>query len=327
MSGTPDGANATLAHIVAPGPDAIARAAGLLRNGGLVAFPTETVYGLGADATSDAAIAALYRAKSRPPANPLIVHVAEAAGAESVAVLDSRARALAEAFWPGPLTLVLRRTARCPVSAAVSAGLSTVAVRVPDHPVALALLRAVDLPLAAPSANPSGRLSPTTAQHVAELLGDSADLILDGGRCRVGIESTVLALNGDEPVLLRPGAVGREALAAALGTQVSVTPGAREQATSPGLLGRHYAPRTPLRLGAVDAGPDEGLLAFGSAAPAGAAITRNLSRSGDLHEAAANLYDLMREMDGSGVAGIAVVPIPDEGVGRAINDRLRRAAT
>ena len=313
-------------RILAPTDRAIARAADVLRGGGFVAFPTETVYGLGADATNGAAVAAVYRAKGRPAANPLIVHVADAGGAASFALLDPSARTLAAAFWPGPLTLVLRRTANCPVSPAASAGLPTVAVRVPDHPVALALLRAAGLPLAAPSANPSGRLSPTTARHAVDGLGDVVDLILDGGPCRVGIESTVLALDGAEPVVLRPGAVAREALEATLGVPVTATAVPSEKASSPGLLGPHYAPRTPLRLEAGSAGAGEGLLAFGSAKPAAAAITRNLSPSGNLHEAAANLYAALREMDAAGLARIAVVPIPDEGIGRAINDRLRRAA-
>jgi L-threonylcarbamoyladenylate synthase len=320
------------APIRAATPQAIADAAQLLRQGRLVAFPTETVYGLGADACDDRAVAAIFAAKGRPSFNPLIVHVARPAEAEALAVFSDHARRLAEAFWPGPLTLVLPRRADCPVSLLASAGLDTLALRVPRHPVAQALLAACGRPLAAPSANRSGEVSPTTAAHVAESLGAAVALILDGGATPVGIESTVLDLSAEPPALLRPGAVTADQIEAVIGPIGRGT--AAELGTaprlSPGMLTRHYAPRTPLRLNATAAGADEALLAFGPRVPPGAAATLNLSARGDLVEAAANLFAMLRQLDHGGAAGrfatIAVMPIPDEGLGIAINDRLRRAA-
>ena len=315
--------------ILPPTPANIAAAARRLRAGRLVAFPTETVYGLGADATDDRAVAALFAAKGRPRFNPLIAHVLDEAAARAAVVFDDRAASLAAAFWPGPLTLVLRRRPDCTVSLLVSAGLDSLAVRAPAHPVARALLDAVGRPLAAPSANLSGKVSPTTAAHVAASLGGRVDMILDGGRCAVGIESTVLDLGGATPVLLRPGAVTEEAIAAVLGV-VPAAAGAPVAGAaarrSPGMLDSHYAPDLPLRLDATDLRPGEALLAFGPLPLPGAAAVANLSPTGDPVEAAANLFAMLRELDRPGFAGIAVMPIPDRGLGRAINDRLRRAA-
>jgi L-threonylcarbamoyladenylate synthase len=308
--------------------ESIATAARLLREGQLVAFPTETVYGLGADATSDRAVAAVFAAKGRPRFNPLIVHVADVDAARELVAFDDRARRLVEAFWPGALTLVLPRRPDCPVALLASAGLDTLALRVPNHPVAQALLRICGRPIAAPSANASGKVSPTTATHVAQSLGANVALTLDGGRCPVGVESTVLDLSGPVPTLLRPGGVTEEAIAALIGPLAAPAPMTQsdEARRSPGLLESHYAPELPLRLEARDLRPGEALLAFGPAPLAGATHTENLSPTADLQEAAANLFAMLRTLDRPGLAGIAVMPIPDRGLGRAINDRLRRAA-
>lgn len=300
--------------------EAIAEAGRLLRVGQLVAFPTETVYGVGADATNDHAVAAVFAAKNRPRFNPLIVHVSGVEAAEAIAVFNERAMALARACWPGPLTLVLPRRPDSGLSLLVSAGLDSVAVRAPDHPVAQALLDAAGRPVAAPSANASGRVSPTTATHVAESLGGRIAMILDGGPCRVGLESTVVDLTADTPALLRPGGLPAETIEAIVGP---LDPPGAGPARSPGMQSRHYAPRLPLRLNAASPWPGEALLGFG---PAAARATLNLSASGNLEEAAANLFAMLRELDKSGRAGLAVSPIPDTGLGRAINDRLRRAA-
>ena len=318
----------------------IEAAARQLRTGGLVAFPTETVYGLGADATDDRAVARIFEAKGRPRFNPLIVHAPDLAAHRAWAIFDDRALRLADAFWPGALTLVLKRTPDAAVSRLVSAGLETVAVRAPDHPVAQALLAAADRPVAAPSANRSGRLSPTEASHVAASLGKAVDLILDGGPCPGGLESTVLSLAGETPVLLRPGLVTRAAIEAVIGPVQAADPASagatppeaplESPLESPGLLASHYAPRAPLRLNAADALRDgEALLAFGDvpeSGPVGYAAVRNLSPAGDLIEAAANLFRLLHELDALEPAGIAVSPVPEDGLGAAINDRLRRAA-
>jgi len=311
------------AAILPSTPSAIARAAALLRAGRLVAFPTETVYGLGADATSEHAVAEIFAAKGRPRFNPLIVHVPGLVEAEALAVFDDRARRAAAAFWPGPLTLVLRRRGDSGLSLLASAGLDTVALRAPAHAVAQALLRATGRPIAAPSANRSGRVSPTEAAHVVEELGDRAALVIDGGRAPVGLESTVLDLSGDSPALLRPGGVTLEQLTESFGP-ISVLPGALPK--SPGMLASHYAPSLPLRLEAVAACPGEALLAFGSTAPPGFVEVLWLSRGGNLTEAAANLFAMLRRHDRPPFTGIAVMPIPEHGLGRAINDRLRRAA-
>ncbi len=305
---------------------AITAAAALLRQGELVAFPTETVYGLGGDATNGRAVAAIFAAKERPRFNPLIVHVPDAAKAGEHVEMTALAHRLAAAFWPGPLTLVLKRNADSPLSELVSAGLPSVAIRVPDHPVAQALLRAAERPLAAPSANRSGRLSPTRAQHVYADFGDDIALILDGGPTAHGLESTVIDARGEEPVLLRPGAVTAETIEAVLGSPLRRPPATAKTPSSPGQLASHYAPRARLRLDATHANADEALLAFGPNVPEGAARTINLSPTGDLIEAAANLFAALRALDEERVATIAVMPIPDHGLGEAINDRLRRAA-
>jgi L-threonylcarbamoyladenylate synthase len=313
------------ANIVPATPRAIARAADLLRDGELVAFPTETVYGLGGDATDDRAAARIFDAKGRPRFNPLIVHVPGLAEAEAIAIFGERARRIARHFWPGPLTLVLPRRAESDISLLACAGLDTVAVRAPSHPVARALLRAAGLPLAAPSANRSGQISPTSASHVAAELGERVALILDGGDCPIGLESTVLDLTGGTPALLRPGGTPLEELARLVGsfTAMETDPAAPR---APGQLASHYAPRLKLRKDAVAARPGEALLAFGAAAPPGFAEVLNLSETSDLTEAAANLFAMLRRLDRPEFAGIAVMPIPDDGLGRAINDRLRRAA-
>lgn len=305
--------------------DSIARAGRLLRDGLLVGLPTETVYGLAGDATSDRAVAAIFAAKDRPQFNPLIVHVAEIAEARRLVDFDSRAEALAVRFWPGPLTLVLPRRRDSGVSLLCSAGLDTLAVRLPAHRVAQAVIRAAERPLAAPSANPSGQISPTTAQHVAAGLGSKVALVIDGGPCGVGVESTVLDLTGPAPVLLRPGGAPQEEIEAAVGKLALPRAGAGP-ARSPGMLASHYAPRLPLRIAAREVKPDEALLAFGSDVPGGAHATLNLSPSGDVMEAAQHLFDYLRRLDASGARGIAAMPVPEYGLGRAINDRLRRAA-
>jgi L-threonylcarbamoyladenylate synthase len=312
-----------MADIASAGAAAIARAAALLRAGRLVAFPTETVYGLGGDATNEHAVAAIFAAKARPRFNPLIVHVRDLAEAETLAIFNSRARHAAAKFWPGPLTIALRRQPFAGLSLLASAGLDTVAVRVPAHPVAQALLREAGRPIAAPSANRSGRVSPTSAAHVAEDLGDDVALILDDGPTPLGLESTVLDLSGEPPALLRPGAVTFEALTELLGP-IAVPGSALPK--SPGMLASHYAPRLPVRLAAAEACPGEGLLAFGPNAPPGFAEVLWLSRTSDLTEAAANLFAMLRRLDRPAFTGIAVMPIPEHGLGRAINDRLRRAA-
>jgi L-threonylcarbamoyladenylate synthase len=295
----------------------------LLKAGRLVAFPTETVYGLGGDATSERAVAEIFAAKGRPRFNPLIVHVPGLAEAETLAIFNDVARRLVAQFWPGPLTLVLPRRGDSGLSLLASAGLDTVAIRAPADEIAQALLRETGRPISAPSANRSGRMSPTEALHVAEELGDRVGLILDGGRTLVGLESTVLDLSDGAPVLLRPGGVTSEQLAELLGPIAGPAAG---QPKSPGMLASHYAPSLPLRLDAVSAQPGEALLAFGPEALSGFAEALWLSRSADLAEAAANLFAMLRRLDRPPFTGIAVMPIPEQGLGRAINDRLRRAA-
>ncbi len=312
---------------------AIGEAARCLAAGGLVAFPTETVYGLGADAGNGRAIARLYEAKGRPAFNPLIAHVADAAAARRLARLDAEAARLAETFWPGPLTLVLPKSAGCPVAELATAGLDTIAMRVPDHPVAQKILAAFGKPIVAPSANRSGHVSPTTAAHVLADLRGRVDLIIDGGSTPVGLESTIVACVG-APVLLRPGGLPREAIERTLGRPLAQAPhhdaaSAANAPAAPGMLASHYAPRTPLRLNVTQVAPDDVLLAFGPILPAGAekaARVLNLSTSGDLVEAAANLFSHLRTLDAVGASGIAVMPVPHSGLGEAINDRLARAA-
>ena len=317
-------------RLVIAGDAAIAEAARALAAGGLVAFPTETVYGLGADAGNGEAIARLYAAKGRPAFNPLIAHVASAAAAPKLARFDTAAERLAAAFWPGPLTLVLPKAADCPVAALATAGLDSVAVRLPQHPVAQQLLRAFGGPVVAPSANRSGHVSPTTAAHVLADLGGRIDLIVDGGATPVGLESTIVACIGD-PVLLRPGGVPRAAIERVLGTALADAFALNDQTAprAPGMLASHYAPRTRLRLDAADVGAREALLAFGPHLAQGAPLAvevLNLSARSDLIEAAANLFSHLRALDHAGADAIAVMPIPHDGLGEAINDRLRRAA-
>ena len=313
---------------VEPTAETIAEAARILSDGGLVAFPTETVYGLGGDATNERAVAAIFEAKGRPQFNPLISHVLDASSAKAFVKWNDNAEKLATRFWPGPLTLVLPRVESSPISLLATAGLDTVAIRAPSHPVAQALIRATGRPVAAPSANRSGAVSPTRAEHVAESLGERMAMILDGGPCLVGVESTVLDLSGNRPTLLRPGGATREAIEAVVGpiALTDAIPSGESARKSPGQLASHYAPSRPVRLEATSVGPDEGLLAFGPNPPPGAVLTYNLSPSGDLGEAAAHLFAMLRSLDRPGIGRIAVMPIPQTGLGLAINDRLRRAA-
>ena len=305
---------------LSPTPEGLARAAQILAGQGLVAFPTETVYGLGGDARSDLAVARIFDAKGRPRFNPLIVHVPDLEAARAFATFDARAEAIARAFWPGPLTLVLPLRADSGLSPLVTADLESVAIRVPAHPVAQALLRAFGGPLAAPSANPSGRVSPTRAAHVLEGLSGRIAAVLDGGACAVGVESTILGLVGP-PALLRPGGIPAEALEALLGPLP--TGGSASKPNAPGQLASHYAPGAAVRLNAEISDTTEVRIGFGPGA-----ADLNLSPTGDLVEAAANLFHLLREADrlAGGVKSIAIAPIPEAGLGRAINDRLRRAA-
>ncbi|HEY4124581.1 MAG TPA: L-threonylcarbamoyladenylate synthase [Rhizomicrobium sp.] len=302
--------------------EAISAAAKILRRGGLVALPTETVYGLGANAADDAAVAGIFAAKGRPKFNPLIVHVRDYEHAAEHGVFPALARDLAAAFWPGPLTLVVPRKENCELSLLVSAGLDTVAMRAPSHPIAQKLLLESKLAIAAPSANPSGRLSATSAADVAEALDGEVDLILDGGPCPVGIESTVIGFDGETAILLRPGAIARSELEPITGALKSPKQG---RVSSPGMLESHYAPNAKLRLDAKHPKKNEAFLAFGPITT-DAETTLNLSPRGDTREAAANLFAMLRKLDASGATTIAVMPIPDEGLGEAINDRLRRAA-
>jgi len=311
--------------IVAGDDDGIETAAVALACGELVAFPTETVYGLGANAENDEAVAAVYAAKGRPSFNPLIVHLPDARSVEQVVAVTPMARMLAERFWPGALTLVLPRGENCKLSLLVSAGLDTAAVRVPDHPVAQSLMLRAGCPVAAPSANRSGAISPTTADHVIQSLPTPADggpnYVVDGGPCPIGLESTVVDLSGSTPALLRPGGIATEDIETVTGPLAAATNG--EAPKSPGMLDKHYAPRAPLRLDATSVDAGEALLGFG---PETGNATLNLSAAGDLNQAAANLFAMLRELDGGAYQGIAVMKIPDHGLGQAINDRLRRAA-
>ena len=305
--------------ILSPDQTGLARAAQILARGGLVSFPTETVYGLGADARNDRAVAAIFAAKGRPAFNPLIVHLGSLAAAELICVFNDAARRLAATFWPGALTLVLPLRSDAGISRLVTAGLDSVAVRVPDHPVAAGLLAAFGGPVAAPSANPSGRISPTTAAHVRDGLGDRIDALVDGGACAVGVESTIVSCLGT-PTLLRAGGIPAEAIADCLG-QPLASSGNAEAPVSPGQLLSHYAPQGAVRLNAQAPEPGEVMLGFG---PMQADL--NLSPSGDLVEAAARLFDCLHRLDAMGAQRIAVAPVPDHGLGRAINDRLKRAA-
>jgi L-threonylcarbamoyladenylate synthase len=320
-------------ELIEAGAPAVERAARVLAAGGLVAFPTETVYGLGADATNGEAVARLYQAKGRPSFNPLIAHVADLAAARTLARFDRTAGRLAAAFWPGPLTLVLPKAPGCPVAELATAGLDTIAVRMPSHPVARAILAAFRGAVVAPSANRSGHVSPTTAQHVLADLRGRIELIVDGGPAPMGLESTIIACL-DQPVLLRPGALARaeiERIAALAEAPYGAEPPADTDMApiAPGQLASHYAPRARLRLDAESVERGEALLAFGPAPAEGAgqaALALNLSKRGDLIEAAANLFSHLRALDACGAATIAVMPVPHAGLGEAINDRLARAA-
>ncbi|TCT05598.1 L-threonylcarbamoyladenylate synthase [Aquabacter spiritensis] len=309
---------------------AVREAAGLLFRGGLVAFPTETVYGLGADAGDPRAVAALYAAKGRPAFNPLIAHVPDTAAAAALGHLSDAAERLAAAFWPGPLTLVLPLRDPVAMCDLARAGLGTLAVRVPAHPVALDLLRAAGRPIVAPSANRSGHVSPTEAAHVMQDLGGRIDAVLDAGPTEVGVESTILDCTGAVPALLRPGGLARADIARILGHAVAdAASGDAARPLAPGRLASHYAPRARVRLDAETVAPDEALLTFAGAAPPGADAAMavfDLSPAGDPVEAAANLYGALRRLDAAGARGIAVVPLPQAGLGEAIADRLRRAA-
>lgn len=306
--------------IEAPTAQGLANAVAALRAGALVILPTETVYGLAVDAANAAAVARVYEAKGRPRFNPLIAHVNDGEAARTLALFDARANALAQAFWPGPLTLVLPRAPTCPVALLACAGLDTIAVRVPAHPVMRQVLAAFGGAIAAPSANRSGRLSPTTAAAAEAELGAQVALTLDGGPCAVGLESTIVFLAPNQPAtLLRPGGVARQRIEALIGPLAA----AGEGVQAPGMLASHYAPSAALRLNARAPRVGEAFLAFGPNAPAGAL---NLSAAGDLAQAAANLFDHLRRLDAAGVQTIAVAPIPDHGLGEAINDRLARAA-
>ncbi|MDM4721678.1 L-threonylcarbamoyladenylate synthase [Micromonospora sp. WMMA1363] len=312
-----------------PADSGIAEAASVLRTGGLVAFPTETVYGLGANALDARAAARIFEAKARPSFDPLITHLAEAAELEKlVGAVPVAVAALAERFWPGPLTLIVDRPTVIPPI--VTSGLATMAVRVPDHDAARALIAAAGVPVAAPSANRFGQLSPTRAEHVVRGLGAAVDVVLDGGPTRCGIESTIVDVREGRPVVLRLGALPMEALADAVGPVV-VRPGSSGQPVAPGLLAAHYAPRTPLRLAAaagpaVGDGARRGFLAFRGRPVGEWAAVEVLSVAGDLTEAAARLFDALHRLDAAAVDEIVVEPVPETGIGRAINDRLRRAA-
>jgi L-threonylcarbamoyladenylate synthase len=312
-------------RLCAPDPASIARAGRIIANGGLVAFPTETVYGLGADATSTAAVQRLYATKGRPSFNPLIAHVADLDAAQQEGVFDAAARQLADRFWPGPLTLVVPAAATTRICALARAGLASVALRVPSHPMALSLINASGRPIAAPSANPSGRLSATSAAHVAADFGDEIDLVLDGGPATIGIESSIVACLFGDVRLLRPGGLTRAAIEAALGRPLG---GAAPTGSylAPGMLDSHYAPRARLRLEATGAGPGESVLDFGGQLPFSHGPRLDLSSCGDSVEAATNLFAYLRALDQGGASVIAVAPIPARGLGEAINDRLRRAA-
>lgn len=313
-------------RIVQPTSETLAEASALLAAGQLVAFPTETVYGLGGNALDDHAVAAIYAAKGRPQFNPLIVHVASRDQLVALVTMTDTAQLLAEAFWPGPLTLVLPRARDCPVSLLASAGMDMLAVRIPSHPVAQALLQLTALPIAAPSANRSGKISPTSPIHVAESLGERVPLIVAGGMCDVGLESTVVDCTGPVPIILRDGGITREALRRVIPDLQALTD-ATDTPKAPGQLASHYAPDAPIRLNAEQVGTQEALLAFGPDFHIKGGLMRlNLSPEGNLQEAGANLFAMLRQLDRPQHTSIAVMPIPETDLGIAINDRLRRAA-
>ncbi len=316
-------AKPTRTRLLPSGPSSLAEAGALIRSGELVTFPTETVYGLGANALQEIAVSSIFRAKMRPRINPLIVHVQDLAAAEKLVVFNELARELARAFWPGGLTLVLPRKEPCPLALLVSAGLDTVAVRSPVHPIARALLDAAGVPIAAPSANRSGHISPTTAQDALSELDGRVSMILDGGVCQIGLESTIVGFEGASAVLLRKGAVTSEAIELIIGPIGAPPMG---KLLAPGMMTSHYAPNAPVRLNATSVEEHESLLGFGRELPPGDYPQLNLSLSGDLNEAAANLFAMLRILDKPGTKRIAVMPIPEGGLGEVINDRLARAA-
>lgn len=330
-----------MTKIVSANSQSIKKASSIIKNGGLVGMPTETVYGLAGNALDGTAIARIFEAKGRPQFNPLIVHVNDLDAVYKIAHMSDSNKALAQAFWPGPLTMILERRKNSNLSELVSAGLPTIAVRIPSHKTARALIKASNVPIAAPSANKSGTLSTTTASHVAQSLGDKLDLILADGNSEFGIESTVLDCTTKNPCILRPGSITAQDLSAAIGSEVTYDLGNKEsgKVKSPGQLLRHYAPRTPVRLRAIDVQKGESLLTFGNARFIGMhgngeqAINAlpedsiaHLSKTGDLYEAAANLFTMLHQLDNPAHKAIAVMDIPDHGIGKAINDRLRRAA-
>ena len=305
--------------------EVLQRAAECILAGQLVAFPTETVYGLGADATNADAIAAIYAAKDRPSFNPLIIHVASLEAAEQLVVFDDHARTLTATCWPGALTLVLPRREDCAVSLLAAAGLETLAIRVPAHALAQRFLEKAGVPIAAPSANRSGTVSSTTADHVRASLGGAVNMVLDDGPCQIGLESTIIDLAGDAPTLLRAGGVTIELLERQIG-EIKTATDDDTAPKAPGMLSRHYATAIPLRMDALELREGEALLAFGGRTLGPAPAICNLSRGGDVKEAATNLFDMMRQLDKPEFTGIAVMEIPETGLGRAINDRLRRAS-
>jgi L-threonylcarbamoyladenylate synthase len=306
-------------------PKSISDAATALRSGKLVIFPTETVYGLGADATSDAAVAEIFAAKKRPQFNPLIIHVANLEAAEILGIFDDTARRLARSFWPGPLSLVVPKTKDCPISQLATAGLDTIAIRVPAHPIAQTLLNATNLPVAAPSANVSGKLSPTDPTHLQGFEGSSIAVVLEAGATSVGLESTIISCLTGETTLLRPGGIASDDVEQIVGSSLKSETGGDGKPVSPGQLLNHYAPNASVRLNVSEAAPNEGLLAFGATVPSHGGPIRNLSETGDLKEAAANLFRFLHELDNE-ADRIAVMPVPNNGLGEAINDRLTRAA-
>ena len=311
--------------------ESITRAADLLRGGGLVAFPTETVYGLGGDACNAVAVASIFAAKGRPGFNPLISHVASASEAFALGIETPAARRLADAFWPGPMTLILQRAPNCPIASLTTAGLDRIALRVPAHEGARRLLQQFDGPVAAPSANPSGRISPSRAAHVMAGLGEAIDMVLDGGPCSSGVESTVVDTSGTQAVILRPGGVTRDAITRCLAASgLSLMPATQDgpstdRPISPGQLESHYAPHARLKMNVTAIEDDMELIGFGPIAGAGR-LQLTLSESGNDSEAAANLFDMLHAADGIGAGVIGVAPVPHNGLGEAINDRLRRAA-
>ena len=305
--------------------DAVAKAAEYIKKGKLVAFPTETVYGLGADATNGRAVAAIYEAKNRPQFNPLIIHVSNIKEAKEIAVFDRQTEALAGVFWPGALTLVLPKARTCMVSELAGAGLDTIAIRIPSKKTALRLIKVSGCPIAAPSANKSGRVSPTRVEHVIADFRDQIPMVLDDGACQIGLESTVLDLTHGQPTILRKGGVSREEIEKITGP-VAISDNDNESPSAPGMMLRHYATNAPLRLYATGTNSDEVLLAFGPEPTGSQQFSVNLSPTANLKEAAANLFEMLRQLDKLSPKAIAVMPIPEHGLGAAINDRLRRAA-